>query len=167
MSDERSARLALPLLQAGQAQKDITHNEALTRLDLAVAAAVKDAGGNVPPAAPDEGACWLVGPAPTGDWAGHAATLAGWTAGGWRFVVPTEGMTVWNEASRCEYRFVDGAWEAGRVRANAVLVDGTKVIGARQPGIAAPTAGTVIDAEARESVAAILAALRAHGLIAA
>jgi hypothetical protein len=40
MTDQISARLALPLLAAGQAGKEVTHNEALTRLDMLVQPAV-------------------------------------------------------------------------------------------------------------------------------
>jgi hypothetical protein len=40
------------------------------------------------------------------------------------------------------------------------------VVGPRQAAVAAPSGGTVIDAESRTALVAILAALRAHGLIA-
>jgi hypothetical protein len=46
-----------------------------------------------------------------------------------------------------------------------VLVDGVKVVGARQPAIADPTGGTSVDGEARDTLRAVLAALRGHGLI--
>ena len=36
VSEETTARLTLPFLQSGQAQKELTHNEALTLLDIAV-----------------------------------------------------------------------------------------------------------------------------------
>ena len=38
---ERSARFALPLLQPGQAQKEVFHNEALTAVALLIEAAVE------------------------------------------------------------------------------------------------------------------------------
>lgn len=64
MSDETSVRLGLPLLQTGQAQKEMTHNEALTLLDFAVQPVVEAVGVDTPPAAPAPGACWVVGPTP-------------------------------------------------------------------------------------------------------
>ena len=79
---ETSARLALPLLVPGQAQKEMFHNEALATIDLALQASVAAVGTEAPPAAPSPGQCWIVGPRPTGDWAGQAGALAGWTAGG-------------------------------------------------------------------------------------
>ena len=41
---EYSARLAMPLLAAGQAQKEIWHNEALAMVDLLLQGAVEDHG---------------------------------------------------------------------------------------------------------------------------
>ncbi|MEG8028176.1 DUF2793 domain-containing protein [Sphingomonas aerolata] len=70
MTDETSARTGLPLLQPGQAQKEMGHNEALALIDLLLQPTVVTVGLNVPPAAPAPGACWIVGAAPTGDWGG-------------------------------------------------------------------------------------------------
>ena len=87
-------RLSLPLLHAGQAQKEIDHNEALALIDLALHASVEAVGVNEPPEEPTEGQCWIVGSAPIGAWEGYYNALAGWTAGGWRFLVPRFGMAV-------------------------------------------------------------------------
>lgn len=149
----QSARLGLPYLQAGQSQKEWFHNEALQLLDMAVAAAVEGAPLDVPPAAPAVGTCYIVGPAPQGAWAGHAHGLAGYTEGGWRFVEAVEGMRVLVKASRSIATFISGAWEFG------VLV------GPRLAAVPEPSAGTVVDAESRAAIAAILARLRQHGLI--
>lgn len=164
--DEATARFALPLLAAGQAQKEVTHNEALARVDLALHAAVEAIGTNTPPAAPGEGTSWIVGVAPTGAWSGQAGAIAGWTAGGWRFIAPRTGTAVWSKAGGVPARFVDGTWREGVVAATRVEVGGVAVVGAQQPAVAAPTGGSVVDAEARSALGSVLAALRAHGLIA-
>lgn len=166
MSDDTSARLGLPLLQAGQAQKEVTHNEALTLLDLAVQAAVEGVGLDTPPAAPAPGACWIVGAAPTGAWSGQAAALAGWSDDGWRFVAPREGMAVWSRADGATARFVEGAWQTGTLAGTRLVLGGAQVVGPRRPAIADPAGGATIDAAARTALFAILAALRDHGLIA-
>ena len=163
---EASARLELPFLAVGQAQKEVTHNEALAVLDLAVQATVEAVGLNTPPAAPAEGQAWIVGPAPTGAWAGRADALAGWTGGGWRFVPAREGMAAWVANSGVSARFHGGSWVTGEVSARRVVIDGVPVLGARRPAIAAPVGGGAPDAEARAAIAAVLEALRAHGLIA-
>ena len=46
------------------------------------------------------------------------------------------------------------------------MVAGLPVVGARRAAIVAPAAGSVVDAEARTAIAAILAAMIGHGLIA-
>ena len=161
-----TARLALPLLAAGQAQKEMTHNEALATLDIAVQASVAAVGVNGPPAAPLEGDAWIVGAAPSGDWAGQAGAIASWTAGGWRFLAPAEGLAAWSRADSAVARYRAGGWEVGVVRGSRLVIGGNPVVGARQPAIADPGAGRTIDSEARQALGQILATLRAHGLIA-
>ncbi len=138
--------------------------QALTILDLAVQAAVSGVGVAAPPAAsqaavgpapaaPAIGASWIVADTPTGTWAGQARSLAGWTAGGWRFVAPSEGMAVWNIAERRTVRHVAGVWVGG--------------VGAPAVAVPDPAGGSFIDAEARSAVVAILRTLRQQGLVAA
>ncbi len=166
MSDDQTARLGLPMLQPGQAQKELYHNEALALIDLTLHATVEAIGLNAPPANPTPGTCWVVGAAPTGAWAGVAHRLAGWTAGGWRFVPPIDGMTVWSLSDALEARFVDDSWVVGDTQVARLMIGGVQVVGARQPGIADPVGGATIDVEARAALALILSALTAHGLIA-
>jgi len=56
MDDDTSARLDLPYLAAGQLQKHVTLNEALTRLDALVQCAVVSRTTAVQPASPTDGA---------------------------------------------------------------------------------------------------------------
>lgn len=52
---DSSAILALPYLQPSQAQKHVTHNEALRLLDVLVQLSVAGFGAETPPAAPEAG----------------------------------------------------------------------------------------------------------------
>ena len=165
MTDDPTARLALPLLQPGQAQKEMYHNEALARLDLAVQACVASAGAETPPADPEPGECWILGSAPTGAWTGHPGEIAGWTPGGWRFLAPREGMRAWVADVHEFALFSDEEWVVGRSH-GALLVEGVQVVGPQGEAITAPTGGATVDAEARSAISAILAAMREHGLIA-
>lgn len=141
-----SPRLSLPLLSAGQAQKETTHNEALTLIDAATAPLVEDIGTNAPPVSPVIGQCWIVGTAPTGAWTGQGDALAQWTEGGWRFVDLPQGATVVRRTDDGRWhRFSDG-WHAPQ-------------------SIAAPTGGATVDAECRASLAALLNALMVIGFI--
>ena len=165
MTNAASARLALPMLEAGQAAKELTHNEALARLDLAVQASVVDVGLDEPPAQPFDGAAWIVGSTPGGAWTGHAGAIAGWTASGWRFVEAVEGMTVWVASAQLTAAYRSGEWSLGDLRCTSVRIDGVPVVGARAPAVAEPTGGTIVDPEAQGAIAEILAAMRHHGLI--
>src|SRR3569623_1509159 len=162
---DTTARFALPLLQPGQAQKEMFHNAAIAGLDLVAQPGVVAAGVDTPPIALEVGQCWIVGSAPTGDWDGQANTLAGWGADGWRFGAPFEGMAEWVIGDALVARFRDGGWAIGTETATVLKLDGDQVVGARQPAIAEPSGGATIAAESRATLASILAALRTHGLI--
>ena len=165
MSDDITPRLALPMLQPGQAQKETTHNEALALLDLVVPATVLAVGLNAPPASPAAGDAWIVGTVPTGGWTGHARAMAGWTSSGWRFVAPRDGMAVWSVADEQVLRFGGGVWTLGVLAGSRVTIGGVDVVGARRGAIVDPSGGLVIDLEARAAIAAVLSTLRGHGLI--
>lgn len=161
-----TARFALPLLSAGQAQKELHHNEALTLLDALAQPSAESAGSNTPPGDPAPGQCWIVGPAPAAAWAGRGGALAIWTAGGWRYATPREGMAIWVRDVAVTAHYRSGEWEMGVVRAAALTIGDEQVVGARQASIALPAGGIVVDPEGRAAIAAILSALQAHGLIA-
>jgi len=163
--DDTTARLDLPLIAPGQAGKEITHNEALSRLAILVQPIVMTVGVTTPPPDPLPGQAWIVGAAAEGIWAGHDLAIAGWTDGGWRFVSPEEGMTAWVVADQLAARFLEGDWRIGELRGRQLFIDGSASIGAPQPAIADPVGGTNIDLESRSSIAGILDALRYHGLV--
>jgi hypothetical protein len=167
MADENSPRLALPLLHAGQAQKELFHNEALMRIDMLVHATVDSADLAAPPPSPEAGQCWLVAPGATGAWAGNAGAIAMWTAGGWRFVAARAGLHVWVRDRGHALRHDGAGWQDEPARADGYYVAGQRIIGARAAAIADPgVEGAVVDVQARARIAAILAMLREHGLIA-
>lgn len=139
-------RLALPLLAVAQARKEVTHNEALILLDALVHAAVVAGPLADPPADPAEGQCWIVGLAPAGVWTGQATAIALWTAGGWRFAAPREGMQVTRLSDGSRLRFDGSLW-------------------AEPAAIAAPAGGSTIDSEARSAITALILHLEAQGLL--
>ncbi|RZJ44226.1 MAG: DUF2793 domain-containing protein, partial [Brevundimonas sp.] len=96
MSDDQSARLGLPYLAAGQMQKHVTLNEALTRLDALVQTAVASRTVE-PPASPDEGALHIVPDGAGGEaWSAFAGgDLVRAETGGWLGVEAPEGLLVW------------------------------------------------------------------------
>jgi hypothetical protein len=143
-----TARLGLPLLAAGQAQKEFLHNEALQSLEMLVAPMVEEPPLSTPPPSPGPGSCYIVATSPGGAWAGKANCLAEFTSGGWRFAEPPEGVSVYVRSTQTRTTFREGAWE---------LSGGP---------VESPTGGATIDSEARAAIDQILGVLRQHGLLA-
>jgi hypothetical protein len=138
---------------------------ALQTLDFLVSAAVEEGPRNDPPPAPAIGSCYVVGSAPTGAWAGKPQSVAGCTSGGWRFISPIDGMSAYVKSDNQWANYRSGAWETGMLRGASVLIGGVQVVGNQAAPIASPTGGSTVDSEGRATIDAILAALRAHGLI--
>ncbi len=146
MSDMATARWNLPFLAVAQAQKEVTHNEALALIDLLLHPSATAIGTNTPPASPAIGECWLLGSAPTGAWSGRAGQIAGWTSGGWRFILPRPMMRIHNSADGQIWQLAPSGWAAA-------------------PIVSPPTGGTVIDSESRVVLAALIAALAGQGIL--
>ncbi len=83
------------------------------------------------------------------------------------FVRSIEGLTAFVRSNGLTAVYRASGWELGTIRCNRVEIGGVQVVGSRANAIASPVSGSVIDAEARTAVSAILSALRLHGLIAA
>ncbi|MEO8177039.1 MAG: DUF2793 domain-containing protein [Sphingomicrobium sp.] len=151
---------------AGQAQKELFHNEALQVLDVIVAAAVEQPPLATPPTTLAIGNCYIVGASPTGAWSGHAQQVAAFTSGGWRFVAPRDGLNVFVRSSGEVAVYSTGSWEIGTLRGSQVELGGDQVVGPRSAAIANPSGGSTADTEARAAIGQILTAMRGHGLIA-
>lgn len=88
--------LGLPLIAASQAQKHVTHNEALLLADALIHLSVLSRTVASPPAAGD-GARFLLPPDPGGAWAGQKGRIALMQGGGWVFITPRAGWRLWVE----------------------------------------------------------------------
>ena len=84
---------SLPLIQPSQAQKHVTHNEALKILDLIVQMTVESRTLSVAPSSPVWGACHIVGAGATGLWAGQVGSATTFTGIVWEFYPPKTGWT--------------------------------------------------------------------------
>ncbi|MBC2665041.1 DUF2793 domain-containing protein [Novosphingobium flavum] len=142
--DSVSPRLGLPLLFAGQAQKEAFVNEALSILDGLSHAAI-EAEQAAPPAAPLDGQAWLIASGASDDWSGRAGQVALRQGGQWLYVAPRDGMRLLNAATGQDLRRVGGAWR-------------------KATALAPPSGGTVVDAEARNAIAAIFSAMQQAGI---
>lgn len=93
MSD--TPNLNLPYMLAAQAQKHVTHNEALRMLDAVVQISVLDRDLATPPGSPANGDRYIVAASPTGAWAGQTNKIAAFQDAAWSFYVPKEGWLTW------------------------------------------------------------------------
>ena len=82
---QSSPRLSLPFIQAAQAQKHVTHNEALRALDLLVQLSFEDDTLSAPPVAPSEGDCYIVAAGGSAAWLGQDGAIAAYLDGAWQF----------------------------------------------------------------------------------
>ena len=131
-------------MPVGQAQKEFFVNEALARIDALLHPAFETVA-NTPPAVPAAGECWLVGPAPLGEWEGQADALAFWDGVQWSFCAPADGMQMFDRAEGQWILFRSGWRRATRPQT--------------------PTGGSTIDVEARAAIGAIIDAIATLSII--
>lgn len=105
-----TARLNLPLIDAGQAQKNITHNEAILALDQFVQASVLSQTLTAPPTTNTEGDSYIVAASATGAWTGKTGQIAAWQQGVWNFYAPAVGCLVWVGAQARMFVWTGAAW---------------------------------------------------------
>lgn len=101
----------LPLLAAGQAQKHVTVNTALARLDALVPGVVESATRQAPPDATD-GDVHIVPVGAAGAWGLTEGSLAVFLNGGWVAAAPIAGRAVWVRDEGRALRFDGDAWQA-------------------------------------------------------
>jgi hypothetical protein len=141
MSDT-SPRLELPYIQPAQAQKHVTHNEALRVLDVLVQLTVEAFGATTPPTLPLEGEVYALGFGANDAWSGHDEALAVWVDGAWQFHTPQVGWRATLAAS-AEIRVWTGtSWQPVSANVDFDNLDGVGVNTASDPinrlAVAAP-----------------------------
>lgn len=144
--ESTSPRFSLPLLFAGQSQKEGHVNEALARIDALLHLVIEGTQAS-PPASPADGQCWIVASGASGAWAGQAGMIACHMAGNWLFAAPRDGMHALDRATGQVIRHA-GDWQ-------------------RPVRPSGPTGGTVIDSEARAAITDLLSALTIAGILTA
>ncbi len=132
-----TAHLGLSLVEQAQAQKEITVNTALARIDALLNTGALDKDVNTPPGSPSAGDVYIVGPSPTGAWAGHAGEVAYYDQL-WRFIVPNEGLCLWVSDEHLLYTYHGSAWvkTAGGTR-RSLYIPAARMLPASSGGCAA------------------------------
>ena len=107
---DHTPRLTLPFIMPSQAQKHITHNEAIQALDALVQPTVESRALATPPLTPLAGEAWIVPAGATGAWSGHAGEIAAFQSGAWSFLDPAPGWQVYDRSDKTQLVFDAGAW---------------------------------------------------------
>jgi hypothetical protein len=107
-----TANLALPCIEGSQAQKHVTHNEALGILDAVVQLSVLARDLTTPPASPVDGDRYIPAAGATDAWSGWDGHIAVYDSG-WSRLVPAPGFKAWVRAERLTLTYDDGVWRDG------------------------------------------------------
>lgn len=108
-----------------QAQKHVTHNEAIRMLDVMVHTTVKDIHLEELPSNPQEGEGYIIAQNARQPWNSKANTLAFWQDGAWVYYQPKSGWRVYVLSLSQFYVFENSAWveyvtqQSGRLAINA------------------------------------------------
>lgn len=156
-------RLQMSLLQPAQAQKHVTVNEALMRLDGMVNLVLQSVSTAAPPLAVLDGQCWGVPAAPSGAWVGQAGRIAIGSNGGWVFLPPARGMRGFVADRGVEATHDGTAWIVGALSVGsrgsglvAGMAEGEVVLGTGNSlvsGVFIPAGALVIGAVGRVTAA--------------
>lgn len=107
---DQSPRLALPFIQPSQAQKHVTHNEAVLALDTVVQLAIDGFDTITPPSTPVDGEVHWLGTGATGSWVGKDGYLATYHDTAWHFSIAQEGWRAWDKVTDQLRAYVGGVW---------------------------------------------------------
>lgn len=106
-----TSRLNLPYLQSNQAQKHVTLNESLRRLDTLVQTRVLSSTLMAPPAEPNDGDAYIVPAGATGTWETYLPhALAVFVDGGWQTFDAIAGLTVFDVSEDSLRVYTGSAW---------------------------------------------------------
>lgn len=144
--DGVTARHGLPLLYPGQAHKEVTHNQAISQIDLLLNIAVEAVADAPDSLSVEPGQCWLVSAQAQGEWAQYTNHIAAFQENGWIYLPPREGMIVYAASLASRMVFQQGQWTSAL-------------------GFTTPVAGAVVDQQARDAILLLATTLTNFGLI--
>ncbi len=158
-------RLNIPLIASGQAQKDVTHNEAILAIDQLIALAAVSRSVVAPPTNPTFGAVYLVPVNGVSAWGAAAGTMMYWQGNGWSAVQPRTGQLalIVDEGIMISFRQTwQSLWPVAGLE-----IGGRAVLTASPTTITSPVGGATVDSEARLAITSIISLLVQQGLASA
>lgn len=110
---DKTLQFGLPLLMPAQAQKHVTVNEALAKIDALAQLRLVSSGSTVPPADAEDGRSYFIVGESEGAWSGKAGKVATSANGGWTFAEPHIGWSAWDEETSTRRVFDGTNWVEG------------------------------------------------------
>jgi hypothetical protein len=128
--------LNITLVETSQAQKEVTVNEAIARIDAILNTGAKDKDLSAPPASPVAGDVYIVASSPTGAWATHANHIAYFDQA-WKFITPNEGMRLWVNDENKIYAYDGAGWAVYGVGKYSLYIPASDIFPSAASGSAA------------------------------
>ena len=107
---DQTTILSLPHILPSQAQKHVTHNEALRLLDVTVQLTVLQRTLASPPVSPVLGDRYIVAAAPSGAWTGYPQNIALWNGTAWEIFAALQGWRAYVVAEAAMVVFDGAGW---------------------------------------------------------
>lgn len=107
-----SVNLQLPYIMASQAQKHVTHNEAVRALDALVQIGVTNQVLTAPPSSPANGKRYIPASGATGAWTGKDGWIAAYQDNAWMYYQPRAGWIAYVADENLIYVHDGSGWAA-------------------------------------------------------
>ncbi|MEM8750431.1 MAG: DUF2793 domain-containing protein [Pseudomonadota bacterium] len=107
---EKTELLQLPYIMEAQAQKHVTHNEAIRMLDALLHLSAVSRSALSPPAEPAPGTRYLIPNGALGDWESRGDQIAVFQDGAWEYFQPGSGWKLWLEDEATPLVFDGTVW---------------------------------------------------------
>lgn len=132
-----TTHLNIPLVQTAQAQKEVTVNEAISRIDAILNTGAIDKDLTTPPGSPSEGDVYIVAASATGDWNGEDGNIAYFNQI-WRFITPREGISLWVNDEDAIYSYNGSSWTpaGGGIGLQSIHIPASQIIPSASGGCA-------------------------------
>lgn len=106
----QSSRYLFDYLLVGQAQKELTINEAFYTLELFSNNCIVSSELSTPPEIPKEGEIYIIPSKAEGEWKNYEHKLA-YFQGSWKFLSPSEGMIFFVKDKKQWVIYQENTWE--------------------------------------------------------
>ncbi|UXN60845.1 DUF2793 domain-containing protein [Phyllobacterium zundukense] len=118
--DQTTTNLKLPYIAPSQAQKHVTHNEAIRALDALVQLSVMSRKLKNAPPESSEGDRYIIASEAVVPWAGKTDQIAAWQDDAWAFLQPQEGWHAWVAEEQTFVVFERNSWRRVTTGTNPV-----------------------------------------------